>query len=167
MISKDFWKISSERQCSALEDFSMRDFKLDLAHTRHKYKDIYLDFSVQLRRRYSKARSWRIPTEPNRDHSWDEIITKKEINAYGALQWKTQKESHYEKMLQNLEWLQDRVKTKQSARQTDGHDIQKKSNEEKLLPWRTLTYKDGYANSVQREANKDIYHIQEQYQGII
>ena len=36
-----------------------------------------------------------------------------------------------------------------------------------FFPWRTLTYKDGYANTVQKEANKDITHIQEQYQGII
>lgn len=36
-----------------------------------------------------------------------------------------------------------------------------------FFPWRTLTYKDGYASSVQRQANKDIYHIQQQYQGII
>ena len=36
-----------------------------------------------------------------------------------------------------------------------------------FFPWRTLTYKDGYANTVQKEANKDIVHIQQQYQGII
>lgn len=30
-----------------------------------------------------------------------------------------------------------------------------------------MTYKDGYANTVRREADKDILHIQDQYQGII
>lgn len=33
-----------------------------------------------------------------------------------------------------MEWLQDGIKAKQSTRQTNGYDIQKKSNEEKLLP---------------------------------
>ena len=36
-----------------------------------------------------------------------------------------------------------------------------------FFPWRTLTYKDGYANSVRREAEKDIVNIHEQYQSII
>ena len=43
-----------------------------------------------------------------------------------------------------------------------------------FFPWRTyiwwlfrLTYKDGYANTVRREAEKDISNIHEQYQSII
>ena len=44
---------------------------------------------------------------------------------------------------------------------------QKNLMKKSFFPWRTLTYKDGYANSVQKESEKDIMNIHEQYQGII
>lgn len=36
-----------------------------------------------------------------------------------------------------------------------------------FFPWRCLTYKDGYCNTVQRQADKDIQNIHQQYQEII
>jgi uncharacterized membrane protein len=36
-----------------------------------------------------------------------------------------------------------------------------------FFPWRTLTYKEGYENTVRRETEKDIMSIHEQYQSII
>lgn len=98
MISKSFWKTSSEKQCNAFEDSSMRDFKSDPAPTKHKYSFFYLDFDIQFRGRCSKARSWIIPTKFDLDYTWNKIITKKEINADGALQWETKKEPYNEKM---------------------------------------------------------------------
>lgn len=36
-----------------------------------------------------------------------------------------------------------------------------------FFPWRTLTYKQGYENTVRRETERDIQNIHEQYQSII
>ena len=36
-----------------------------------------------------------------------------------------------------------------------------------FFPWRRLTYRDGYANTVQRETSEDIMQIHAQYQSIV
>ena len=36
-----------------------------------------------------------------------------------------------------------------------------------FFPWRRLTYKDGFANTVRRETSEDIMQIHAQYQSIV
>lgn len=77
-------------------------------------------------------------------------------------------------MLQDHAGQWAREEAGQSQGPAHGRNLSQELNEEKLLPMENvfiishrLTYKDGYANTVRREAEKDIIHIQEQYQGII
>ena len=78
----------------------------------------------------------------------------------------------YQRMVMKKVWkvFRDNQIELQQARALDKrmdnvycHNLLKKA----FFPWRTLTYKDGYANTVRVETQKDIASIHEQYGAII
>lgn len=82
--------------------------------------------------------------------------------------------SAHEEGVEAAAWKQGRKAAGEGTRQAHGRSLPQKSTQKGIFPMENvlpqlsrLTYKEGYEHTVQRETEKDIQSIHEQYQSII